>query len=160
VSGVCGVEHHNQPLPPRHQGWQRERHAVAEDVMLQHVMLRRENNHPRRLHARRRPTGRLPQVSIDAEGTDALVVEGMRRMISARRVALLGFEVNARGYWYAASTLKLELVPLHGRNLRLVPRRRQGDKPEGSTVPGKASVAQPGRLAWPGRLRLLLGGWR
>ena len=39
------------------------------------------------------------QVSIDTEGWDALVVEGMRNAIVNRRVAVVEFEVNQMGYW-------------------------------------------------------------
>jgi hypothetical protein len=43
------------------------------------------------------------QVSIDVEGFDALVLEGMARMIRQRRVAILEFEVNDLGYWARAA---------------------------------------------------------
>jgi FkbM family methyltransferase len=39
------------------------------------------------------------QVSIDTEGWDALVIEGMRDTILNRRVAVVEFEVNQLGYW-------------------------------------------------------------
>lgn len=38
-------------------------------------------------------------MSIDAEGWDALVVEGMARMLRERRVELLEFEYKKSGYW-------------------------------------------------------------
>ena len=40
-------------------------------------------------------------LSIDAEGQDALVIEGARRLLSTRRVAVLEFEFIARGFWRA-----------------------------------------------------------
>ncbi len=39
-------------------------------------------------------------VSIDTEGHDALVLEGMRRAIRRRAVSLIEFEVNNLGYWH------------------------------------------------------------
>ena len=36
-------------------------------------------------------------VAIDTEGWDALVIEGMRETLAAKRVALLEFEVNNHG---------------------------------------------------------------
>jgi FkbM family methyltransferase len=39
------------------------------------------------------------QVSIDTEGHDALVLEGMRGILAARRVAIVEFEVSDKGYW-------------------------------------------------------------
>ena len=41
-------------------------------------------------------------ISIDTEGHDALVIEGARRTLAERRVALLQFEVNGVGYWASA----------------------------------------------------------
>jgi len=38
-------------------------------------------------------------VAIDTEGWDALVIEGMRETLAAKRVALLEFEVNNHGLW-------------------------------------------------------------
>lgn len=42
---------------------------------------------------------RIYQVSIDTEGFDALVLEGMRGTISQRRVSIIEFEVNQMGFW-------------------------------------------------------------
>ena len=38
-------------------------------------------------------------VSIDAEGHDPLIVEGMERLLMARRVAIVHFEKHMKGYW-------------------------------------------------------------
>ena len=38
-------------------------------------------------------------VAVDTEGWDALVVEGMRKSIRDRKVAIVEFEVNNRGMW-------------------------------------------------------------
>lgn len=38
-------------------------------------------------------------VSIDTEGHDALVLEGMKRTLLARRVAIVQFELSGRGFW-------------------------------------------------------------
>lgn len=41
-------------------------------------------------------------ISIDAEGWDSLVLEGLQSSLSRRRVALLEFEYSGAGYWSAA----------------------------------------------------------
>lgn len=41
-------------------------------------------------------------VSIDAEGHDPLVLEGMRQLLRARRVAIVHFEKHLKGYWNPA----------------------------------------------------------
>ena len=38
-------------------------------------------------------------VSIDTEGFDALVLEGMRNAVAQRRVSIVEFEVNNLGFW-------------------------------------------------------------
>ena len=38
-------------------------------------------------------------VSMDVEGFDPLVIEGMRKSIEARRIALFEFETHSKGYW-------------------------------------------------------------
>ena len=38
-------------------------------------------------------------VSIDTEGFDPLVLEGMRGAISRRQVSIVEFEVNTLGFW-------------------------------------------------------------
>ena len=42
-------------------------------------------------------------LSIDTEGWDALVLEGMRASLRERRVAVLEFEYSGRGFWSQAS---------------------------------------------------------
>ena len=44
-------------------------------------------------------TAEIYHVSIDTEGHDALVLEGARRALRAKRVTLLEFEYSGRGYW-------------------------------------------------------------
>ena len=44
------------------------------------------------------------QVLIDTEGWDGLVIEGMRRSLSARRVSLLSFEYTYKGFWSTPAT--------------------------------------------------------
>ena len=46
--------------------------------------------------------GVVDVVSIDTEGHDALVLEGMRRTLSERRVTLLEFEYSGKGFWNPA----------------------------------------------------------
>ena len=41
-------------------------------------------------------------VSVDTEGSDALVIEGMARSLTAKRVRIIEFEYGAKGYWAAA----------------------------------------------------------
>ncbi len=48
--------------------------------------------------------GPIYQVSIDTEGFDALVLEGMRGAIGRRQVSLIEFEVNQMGYWMPGAT--------------------------------------------------------
>ena len=38
-------------------------------------------------------------MSIDVEGADPLVLQGLRASVATRRVAIIEFEVNRRGYW-------------------------------------------------------------
>ena len=38
-------------------------------------------------------------VSVDAEGHDPLVLEGMRRLLAAKRIAIVVFEKHLKGYW-------------------------------------------------------------
>ena len=45
---------------------------------------------------------RVYHLKIDVEGWDALVVEGSRQLLSARRVHLLEFEYSGHGMWGAA----------------------------------------------------------
>lgn len=42
-------------------------------------------------------------VSIDTEGHDALVLEGMRRSLQKKRIAILEFEYSGKGYWRAGA---------------------------------------------------------
>jgi len=44
-------------------------------------------------------------VVIDAEGYDALVLEGMRRVLGAHRVVFVEFEYHSIGYWGSAVPL-------------------------------------------------------
>jgi FkbM family methyltransferase len=44
-------------------------------------------------------------VVIDAEGYDALVLEGMRRVLAAHRVVFVEFEYHSIGYWGSAVPL-------------------------------------------------------
>ena len=46
-----------------------------------------------------RPTQTIDVLSIDTEGQDALILEGARQLLSARRIAVLEFEFIARGFW-------------------------------------------------------------
>ena len=48
-------------------------------------------------------TREIYHVSIDTEGHDALVLEGARRALRAKRVTLLEFEYSGRGYWAAGA---------------------------------------------------------
>ena len=43
--------------------------------------------------------GEVFLVSIDAEGVDPLILEGMRRTLEARAVAIVHFEKHQKGYW-------------------------------------------------------------
>ena len=43
-------------------------------------------------------------VHVDTEGHDALVLEGMRDALHARRITLLEFEYSGRGYWSSRRT--------------------------------------------------------
>ena len=45
------------------------------------------------------PRSPLASLSIDAEGSDALILEGASRLLEARRIAVLEFEFIARGFW-------------------------------------------------------------
>lgn len=45
---------------------------------------------------------RLHWLSVDAEGWDALVLEGARQVLAARRVDVLEFEYHSKGMWAAA----------------------------------------------------------
>lgn len=44
------------------------------------------------------------QVLVDTEGWDALVIEGMRRALLAKRVSLLSFEYTYKGFWSTGGT--------------------------------------------------------
>lgn len=46
-----------------------------------------------------RPAQPIGLLSIDAEGSDALILEGASRLLEARRIAVLEFEFIARGFW-------------------------------------------------------------
>ena len=48
-------------------------------------------------------TREIYHVSIDTEGHDALVLEGMRTALRAKRVTVLEFEYSGRGYWAAGA---------------------------------------------------------
>ena len=50
----------------------------------------------------------VSHVSIDVEGAEPLVLQGLRASVAARRVALLEFEVNRRGYWGTGAEAVLE----------------------------------------------------
>lgn len=43
--------------------------------------------------------GSVDLLSVDAEGQDALILEGARGLLAARRVAVLEFEYIGRGFW-------------------------------------------------------------
>lgn len=62
--------------------------------------------------------GRISELTVDAEGWDALVLEGSRRLLAARAVDLLEFEYNEKGKWYVGLRdrryLKAVLDELHG----------------------------------------------
>lgn len=55
------------------------------------------------------------QIEIDTEGTDPLVLEGMRETLAQRRVAIVEFEVSDIGYW--------KLGTAESRSLRRIIRR-------------------------------------
>ncbi len=61
---------------------------------------------------------RIHELTIDAEGWDALVLEGAERLLSRRAVDLLEFEYNDRGKWSIGLRdrryLKRVLAQLHG----------------------------------------------
>ena len=58
-------------------------------------------------------------VSIDTEGFDPLVLEGMRGAISRRQVSIIEFEVNTLGFW---SRKRLILEPQTPHSLSSTPR--------------------------------------
>ena len=61
----------------------------------------------------RMPTGQvLDLVSIDTEGQDALVLEGARRLLAARRIRVLEFEFIARGFWRPDHPQQRRLAPV------------------------------------------------
>lgn len=49
-------------------------------------------------------------VSIDAEGYDALVLEGMRHSLLAKRVRIVEFEYGAKGFWAPAPSSSAALA--------------------------------------------------
>lgn len=54
--------------------------------------------------AQREQIERVHWLSVDAEGWDALILEGATRLLAARRIDLLEFEYHSKGMW--ASTLR------------------------------------------------------
>jgi len=53
-------------------------------------------------YARKEGLRRIHWLSIDAEGWDALIVEGARQLLEARRVDVLEFEYHSKGMWAAS----------------------------------------------------------
>ena len=54
-------------------------------------------------HAQLTGLSHVHWLSVDAEGWDALIIEGAARLLRERRVDVLEFEYHAKGMWAAAS---------------------------------------------------------
>ena len=56
-------------------------------------------------------------VSIDVEGFDPVVLEGMRKSIEARRVAVFEFETHTKAFWQHLTTPTEDIQPREQRHL-------------------------------------------
>ena len=102
VSGVMRVPAHtmvgeerNALCLPGQRDCTESVRVVTIDDFIEHDLAQQ----PRQLGPPRPPGPEAWLVSIDTEGHDALVLEGMRRTLTARRVAIVQFEVSGRGFW-------------------------------------------------------------
>lgn len=102
------------------------------------------------------------QVSIDTEGFDALVLEGMRGTIARKQVSVIEFEVDQMGFW----TRDLAPNPNHNPSPSPSPNPNPNPNPNAGQPDGLLDAVAPGeahrsthlRTPHQCRLRLLLVG--